>query len=127
MPASPVTQTAFPSSPLENSGSPSLLPVSPATQQGTSICPLPSRPKSVPLPSVHPMITRSKSKQLCSSPHALLSALEPNSVDEALSDPCWTQAMEEEFSALQRNNTWELVPASQDMNLIGCKWVFQTT
>ena len=34
--------------------------------------------------------------------------------------------MKEEFSALQCNNTWELVLASQDMNLIGCKWAFRT-
>lgn len=34
-------------------------------------------------------------------------------------------AMEEEFSALQHNNTWDLVPFSKDMNLIGCKWVFR--
>jgi len=33
--------------------------------------------------------------------------------------------MQEEFHALQFNQTWELVPYSLDMNLIGCKWVFR--
>ena len=33
--------------------------------------------------------------------------------------------MEEEFFALQCNHTWELVPFSHDMNIIGCKWVFR--
>ena len=26
---------------------------------------------------------------------------------------------------MQQNNTWELVPFSPDINLIGCKWVFR--
>jgi len=33
--------------------------------------------------------------------------------------------MEEEFIDLQKNNTWELVPFFDDMNLIRCKWVFR--
>ena len=53
-----------------------------------------------------------------------MSTLEPNSVHEALLDPHWITAMEE-FSTLQHNHTWDLVPFSSDMNLIGCKWVFR--
>ena len=72
------------------------------------------------------MLTRSKSKQLLiTSPHALISSLEPSTIHEALLDSQWVCAMKEEFSALQRNHTWELVPFSKDMNLIGCKWVFR--
>ena len=33
--------------------------------------------------------------------------------------------MEEEFAALQRNHTWDLILFYEDMNLIGCKWVFR--
>ena len=33
--------------------------------------------------------------------------------------------MEQEYLALQQNDTWELVPFSPSMNLIGNKWVFQ--
>ncbi|KAF7827253.1 Copia protein [Senna tora] len=36
--------------------------------------------------------------------------IEPKSVAEALSSPQWRRAMVEEFSALQKNKTWELVP-----------------
>jgi hypothetical protein len=35
---------------------------------------------------------------------------EPTNISAALSDPNWKQAMESEFSALMRNNTWHLVP-----------------
>jgi hypothetical protein len=33
--------------------------------------------------------------------------------------------MEEEFSALMKNGTWHLVPASQASNIIDCKWVYK--
>lgn len=33
--------------------------------------------------------------------------------------------MQEEFSALQHNDTWDLVSFSSSMNLIGCKWMFR--
>jgi hypothetical protein len=35
-------------------------------------------------------------------------AEEPRSVDEALSEPCWTYAMQIELSSIQSNITWEL-------------------
>lgn len=33
--------------------------------------------------------------------------------------------MAEEFTALVRNNTWQLVPAVPNQNVVGCKWVFR--
>ena len=67
--------------------------------------------KAAPAPSVHPMTTRSKTRHLLtSSPQALVSSLEPNTIHEALLDSQWVKAIEEEFTALQKNNTWELVP-----------------
>jgi hypothetical protein len=50
---------------------------------------------------------------------------EPESLSEAMHDPKWKHAMEEEFSALMKNGTWHLVPASQASNIIGCKWVYK--
>lgn len=51
--------------------------------------------------------------------------LEPNSHVEAMKNPQWRQAMEMEFSALQQNKTWHLVPRNTTQNLIDCKWVFK--
>eukprot|EP00253_Pinus_taeda_P033116 PITA_33116 len=33
--------------------------------------------------------------------------------------------MEEELEQIEKNNTWELVPRSQDKNVIGTKWIFK--
>lgn len=33
--------------------------------------------------------------------------------------------MAEEFNALLRNGTWDLVPRSHDMNIVGCKGIYQ--
>jgi hypothetical protein len=41
---------------------------------------------------------------------------------ETLTDPKWKLAMDEEYStALLKNNTWHLVPASHGTNIIDCK------
>ena len=33
--------------------------------------------------------------------------------------------MSEEYDALVRNGTWELVPSDGNSNLVGCKWIFR--
>jgi histone deacetylase 1/2 len=50
---------------------------------------------------------------------------EPSDLNEALADPKWKRAMEEEYNALIKNKTWHLVPARKDMNIIDCRWVFK--
>lgn len=50
---------------------------------------------------------------------------EPSIVQEALSTPQWKKAIEEEFAALQKNRTWELVKLRHHRFPIGCKWVFK--
>jgi histone deacetylase 1/2 len=50
---------------------------------------------------------------------------EPHTLTEALSDPNWRQAMEEEYNALIQNKTWYLVPPLSNKNLIDCKWVYR--
>jgi hypothetical protein len=48
---------------------------------------------------------------------------EPLDYREALCDSRWKQAMDHEFGALLRNETWHLVPHKTGANIIDCKWV----
>ena len=50
---------------------------------------------------------------------------EPRSYRQALADDHWRPAMESEFSAVQQNKTWTLVPRPPGKNIIGCKWIFK--
>ena len=51
--------------------------------------------------------------------------LEPTTSTQALKDPKWRRAMSEEYDALIRNGTWELVPSDPSHNVVGCKWIFR--
>jgi histone deacetylase 1/2 len=50
---------------------------------------------------------------------------EPSTVAEALENPRWKQAMQDEYTALMKNGTWHLVPKPRGHNIIGCKWVYK--
>lgn len=49
----------------------------------------------------------------------------PSSVSEALADPNWKKAMLDEYQALMKNNTWELVPATTEQHVVSNKWVYR--
>jgi histone deacetylase 1/2 len=46
------------------------------------------------------------------------------SVREALADPNWRRAMEEEYGALLANQTWDLVPRPSGCNVVTDKWIW---
>nr|GEY73510.1 putative RNA-directed DNA polymerase [Tanacetum cinerariifolium] len=48
----------------------------------------------------------------------------PESVEEALNDLRWVEAMKVEMNALEKNNTWKLVSLPKGKKSVGCKWVF---
>ncbi|KAL5546443.1 hypothetical protein UlMin_006130 [Ulmus minor] len=83
--------------------------------------------------NTHTMVTRSKNniyKPLTkvsypATKHPLPHTLEPSTVTQALQDSNWRAAICDEFNALLRTQTWNLVPRSSPMNVIGCKWVFR--
>jgi hypothetical protein len=50
---------------------------------------------------------------------------EPRHFQAALGIPHWRAAMEQEFQALQKNDTWRLVPPPSGVNIIDSKWVFK--
>ena len=51
---------------------------------------------------------------------------DPWTYEYAAHDPRWKTTMKEEFSSLQKNNTWELVDLPPGRKLVKCKWVFKT-
>jgi hypothetical protein len=48
----------------------------------------------------------------------------PNSVQEALTDPRWKAATNEEIESLLKNKTWELVECPPGKRPVGCRWIF---
>jgi histone deacetylase 1/2 len=50
---------------------------------------------------------------------------EPENLQEAISDKNWKDAMDSEYLALIKNETWRLVPPEKSRNIIDCKWVYK--
>ena len=48
----------------------------------------------------------------------------PNSVQEALKDSRWKEAMNEEMKSLQKNGTWKVVDLPNGKKPVGCRWIF---
>jgi hypothetical protein len=124
--------------PTPSSSTPQQSISGPSNSPGSS----PASSPVAPTTRLHPMQTRalhniSKPKSFTDgtikwpSRHALHamtpspSMEEPTSFTLASKQPEWRRAMNEEFDALLQNGTWDLVPSSPTMNIIGCKWVFR--
>ena len=56
---------------------------------------------------------------------SFLSQEEPKKVEEALLDPDWILAMQEELNQFERNQVWKLVPKPKNKSPIDTKWVFR--
>ena len=54
-----------------------------------------------------------------------LSEMEPKKVEEALQDPDWVIAMQEELNQFERQKVWKLVPRPKDKSVIPVRWVFR--
>lgn len=121
----PISKAAFPSSivpapsPTTSTSIPELVPmlIADTTLANSSGCPPPL--------NNHPMVTRAKNG--ISKKKALLTQrpAEPCSYSQAAKDPNWYLAMEHEFHALKKNNTWCLVPVPSHGHVISCKWVYK--
>jgi len=68
--------------------------------------------------------TRRTLNQFCEH-MAFVSQTEPKTVADALEDSNWIPAMHEELNQFARNEFWKLVPRTNQMNVIGTKWVFK--
>ena len=49
----------------------------------------------------------------------------PHNLVSALKDLNWKMAMDDEYNALIKNKTWELVPRPPDVNVILSMWIFR--
>ncbi|KAI5344101.1 hypothetical protein L3X38_011978 [Prunus dulcis] len=129
-PSSPIPHTTTsspastpPSSPLD----PSLFPNSPDTpnhpQHFKSLKSIvPFGPVTKPLYSpTHPHPLPHGLSATCSDP----TSIEPTSFTQASKYSHWQDAMNDEYDALMKNQTWSVVPATSRMNVVGCKWVFK--
>jgi hypothetical protein len=59
------------------------------------------------------------------SQQCLLTAEEPRTVDEAIGDEAWRNAMDEEMASIKENATWELSTLPHNHKAIGLKWVYK--
>jgi hypothetical protein len=66
--------------------------------------------------------TRSRLANFCEH-YSFVPSIEPFRVEEALQDPDWVLAMQEELNNFKRNEVWSLVPRPKQ-NIVGTKWVF---
>ena len=57
--------------------------------------------------------------------NAFVSLSEPRNIKDAIIDPDWVVAMQEELQEFDRNKVWRLVPRPTDKTIIGTRWVFR--
>jgi hypothetical protein len=55
----------------------------------------------------------------------VIQEVEPTCFEQAVGNPKWDNAMDEEMVALNANATWELVALPKDKKVIRCKWVYK--
>jgi hypothetical protein len=67
--------------------------------------------------------TRSRVVHLCEH-YSFVSSIEPYRIEDALRDPDWVVAMQEELNNFTRNEVWQLIPRP-NQNIVGTKWVFR--
>ena len=92
----------------------------PSTSPSSSLLPCPT--------NSHPMVTRSKVG--IHKPRVLrvltdYTYQEPPSYVVAAKYLQWVATMDSEFHSFQKQQTWSLVPAPLDKNIVTCKWVFK--
>lgn len=50
---------------------------------------------------------------------------EPLSFEEAEGSPEWKEVMQQEIEALEKNQTWELIPKPENCKHVTCKWAYK--
>ena len=83
--------------------------------------------KGVKTCTKHPLANYLSYHRLSRSHKSFLISLDaiviPNTVEEALNDPKWKEAMLEEMKALNKNQTWDIVSRPKGVKPVGCRWI----
>ncbi|GJS38717.1 retrovirus-related pol polyprotein from transposon TNT 1-94 [Tanacetum coccineum] len=58
---------------------------------------------------------------------AFLTAVEPKTYKDALTQACWIEAMQEELNEFERLEVWDLVPRPDKVMVITLKWIYKVT
>ncbi|WVZ80284.1 LOW QUALITY PROTEIN: hypothetical protein U9M48_027775 [Paspalum notatum var. saurae] len=69
--------------------------------------------------------TRSRNTAAFVQAYSFVSSIEPTTIDQALSDPDWVNAMHEELNNFTRNEVWTVEARPKGARVIGTKWVFR--
>ncbi|GJT57153.1 retrovirus-related pol polyprotein from transposon TNT 1-94 [Tanacetum coccineum] len=56
---------------------------------------------------------------------AFLTAVEPKTYKDALTQSCWIEAMQEELNEFERLEVWELLPRPDKVMVITLKWIYK--
>ncbi|GKF23275.1 retrovirus-related pol polyprotein from transposon TNT 1-94, partial [Tanacetum coccineum] len=56
---------------------------------------------------------------------AFLTAVEPKTYKDALTQSCWIEAMQEELNEFERLEVWELIPRPDKVMAITLKWIYK--
>jgi hypothetical protein len=115
LPQPPLTSTVTPSTPQSDNNLPNNLP---PIYQPTS------QADSKPVTRSQHGIFKPNQKYYGLHTHITKSPLPKNPVS-ALKDPNWKMAMHDEYNALIKNETWDLVPRPPDVNVIRSMWIFR--
>jgi hypothetical protein len=67
--------------------------------------------------------TKSRVAHFCEH-YSFVSSIEPYRIEDALRDPDWVVAMQEELNNFTMNEVWLLVPR-HNQNVVGTKWIFR--
>ncbi|GAA0157982.1 transmembrane signal receptor [Lithospermum erythrorhizon] len=124
--SSPILQSTVPPS-SEPSGDLVHVPIQTDTPPSQPAVTIPVK-QSLPLTR---MVTRSQTNSLKPrvfnvSKYPLRNVLvEPSCYSQAKEYPEWQTAMQEEYDALVKNQTWSLVPAPSHHNIVNCKWIYR--
>ena len=64
-------------------------------------------------------------RKLFDEEQALLSIVEPKTFKKVCKSEDWISAMNDEHDQIEKDQTWELVRRTKDMDIIGTKWIFK--